>query len=85
MAADTRCRGGRCTPNGGGDGGGTKLHRGRAHFGPQQRRGRERLALIGRRAAGTAGAGTAAQPAGRGVCESAEPEMRLIGVTGRRR
>jgi len=64
--------------------GGAKLDRGSAHFGPQQWRRGERLALIRRRAAGAAGPGTAAQPTGRRICESAEPEMRLVWITGGR-
>lgn len=86
MTADTGCRSGCHTANGSGDGGGggTELDRGYAHFGPQQWRRRECFALIGRRAAGTAGPRTAAQSAGRGVRESAEPEMRLIRITGGR-
>lgn len=63
----------------------TKLDRGSARFGPQQWRRGERLALGGRRAAGAAGPGTAAQPAGRRVREPAEAEMRLVWVTGGRR
>lgn len=62
-----------------------KLDRGSTHFRPQQRRRGERLALSGRRAAGAAGPGTAAQPAGRRIREAAESKVRLIWVTGRRR
>lgn len=63
----------------------TELDRGSARLGPQQRRRGERLALGGRRAAGAAGPGAAAQPAGRRVREPAEAEMRLVWIAGGRR
>lgn len=90
MTADPDA-GGRCGRRGanGADGAGTcsrtKFDRGSTHFGPQQWRRGERLALIGRCAAGAAGPGTPAQPTGRRVCEPAEPEMRLVRITGGRR